>query len=60
MYSMQIPPKLLTDLWRLREFAGQGPIATQVKRAIETYIAGQKDELSAITISEKMDAEVEE
>ena len=57
---MQIPPKLLTDLWRLREFAGQDPIASQVKRAITTYIDEQAEELSAITMNERRDAENEE
>jgi|GEM_PF-3615174 len=48
MYSIKLPPELVTGLWRLREFAGQGPIAAQAKRAIADYIDAQQEELSAI------------
>ncbi len=57
MYTIKIPPKQLENLWKLREFAGQGPIAGQVRRAVEDYIQGQQGELADIEISQTQNAE---
>jgi len=48
MYSIKIKPEQLTDLWKLREFAGQGSIAGQINRAINAYIQQQTAELIEI------------
>jgi len=48
MYSIKIKPEQLSDLWKLREFAGQGSIAGQINRAINTYIQEQNAELIEI------------
>lgn len=48
MYSIKIKPEQLTDLWKLREFAGQGPIASQIHQAISDYIQRQTAELIEI------------
>ena len=44
-YSIKIPPEQLTNLWQLREHAGRGPIAVQVRRAIQNYIDSQREEV---------------
>ena len=60
MYSIKIPPKQLTALWSLREHAGCGPIAAQIRRAIEDYIATQQDEISQIETLMEQDGRSEE
>ena len=42
MYKLTIPKGQLVDLWRLREYAAKGPIARQVREAIETYLQRQE------------------
>ncbi|MDP1689486.1 MAG: hypothetical protein Q8L47_05185 [bacterium] len=48
MYTLKIPPKQVTSLWHLREHAGCGSIAAQIRRAIESYIDSQKEEIEHI------------
>lgn len=48
MYNFVIPKKLLEELWRLREYAGRGPIAAQIRKAIDDYISSQREEISQI------------
>jgi len=45
MYNLSIPKEQLSDLWRLREYAGAGPIAQQVKRAISEYLKSQEQRI---------------
>jgi hypothetical protein len=38
MYALQLPPELVTRLYRLREEHQQGPIRRQVLKAVECYL----------------------
>lgn len=42
MYNLIIRKEQLSDLWRLREYAGAGPIAQQVRNAISEYLKSQE------------------
>lgn len=45
MYNFTIPQKQLTDLWRLREYAGYGPIAHQVRQAVSNWIKSKEEQI---------------
>lgn len=40
---MELPPEMLKDLWRLREYCGEPSIIEQVRRAVSEYL--QKKEV---------------
>ena len=45
MYKFELPPETLKNLWRLREYCAQGPIARQVREAVQTYIKEQEKKI---------------
>ncbi len=49
MYSFKIHPEEIHELYRLREFAGKGPISRQARNAIKAYIKKHRVELARIT-----------
>ena len=46
-YLLKIPRTQMESLWKLREFAGRGPIAVQVRKAISDYLNSQEREIGA-------------
>ena len=46
-YKLTITPEQMKDLWRLREFCGAGPIISQVKTAIDSYLREKQKELGS-------------
>lgn len=55
MYQIKLEPKQLADLWRLREFCAGGPIAKQVRMAIDAYLKNAEKEIGT-TIEDVADA----
>lgn len=51
MYNFIIPKQQLEKLWMLREYSGRGPIAAQIRAAINDYVETQKDEIVEIQLS---------
>ena len=47
MYAFKIPKKQLSDLWRLREFCARGPIARQIREAIDGYLKTEEERIGA-------------
>jgi len=45
MYNLTIPKEQLSALWRLREYAGAGPIAQQVRQSISEYLKSQEQRI---------------
>lgn len=45
MYNLTISKEQLSDLWRLREYAGAGPIAQQVRQAVSEYLKFQEQRI---------------
>jgi len=45
MYKLAIPPKELKKLFLLREYCGGGPIARQVRSAVENFILEQEKKI---------------
>jgi len=45
MYKVIIPEELLSNLWRLREYACCGSIASQIRHAISEYILGEEQKI---------------
>jgi len=46
-YLLKIPHEQMKDLWRLREFAGKGPIVAQARKAISDYLCRAREEIGA-------------
>lgn len=46
-YLIKIPQEQMKDLWRLREYAGKGPIVMQAREAISDYLRAQEKQLGA-------------
>lgn len=44
-YSPPIPPKLMHNLWILKKYCAEGPIAKQLRAAIEDYLMKQVEKL---------------
>lgn len=47
MYSFKINQKQLADLWRAREYLGKGPMAKQVREAVDRYLRGVEAEIGS-------------
>jgi len=44
-YKFELPKNMLKDLWRLREYAAQGPIISQVRNAVGNYLKDKEREI---------------
>ena len=40
-YSPKIPPEMIHNLWILKKYCAEGPIAKQLRAAIEDYLIKQ-------------------
>ncbi len=45
MYKVIIPEELLSNLWRLREYACGGSIASQIRHAISEHISSEEQKI---------------
>ncbi len=45
MYSPEIPDNLMHSLWILKRYCAEGPIASQLRGAIEDYLTKQAQKL---------------
>jgi len=45
MYKLTIPKEQLSALWSLREYAGRGAIALQIREAVADYLKSQEKEI---------------
>jgi hypothetical protein len=45
MYSPEIPDNLMHNLWILKRYCAEGPIAKQLRKAIEEYLLNQVKKL---------------
>lgn len=62
MYKVIIPEELLSSLWRLREYACGGSIASQIRHAISEHISSEEKKIGCPIqeIQEIMDKHGEE
>ncbi|MBU6414868.1 hypothetical protein KGQ34_01320 [Patescibacteria group bacterium] len=47
MYTLKVPKEQVSDLWRARQFLGRGPIAAQIKNAVNDYLKQVEKEIGA-------------
>ncbi|MBU6415344.1 hypothetical protein KGQ34_03870 [Patescibacteria group bacterium] len=47
MYTLKVPKEQLSDLWRARQYLGRGPIAAQIKNAVNDYLKQVEKEIGA-------------
>lgn len=47
MYTLKVPKEQLSDLWRARQFLGKGPIAAQIRNAVNDYLKQVEREIGA-------------
>ena len=45
MYKISLPQEIMKDLWRLREFCGEGPIIQQIKNSVRAHIQNKEREI---------------
>jgi len=48
-YLLRIPKTQMESLWQLREYAGCGPIAVQVREAVRMWIEEQERRIGTTT-----------
>jgi hypothetical protein len=45
MYAFKVPPRQLSDLYRLKAFAGRMSIAYQIRKALDMYLVAETNKI---------------